>query len=336
MAHRAERDARRLCRRGVFVFTLCTLLFALCSSAGAQSTKKIPRIGWLSAGSSASEFPERQVLEGLHALGWVEGKTATIEFRHARGDGNRLAEFAAELVHLNVDAIVTFSSGVAIAKRATSGIPIVAQTSQDPVRAGFVASLARPGGNITGVTFLNDELSGKRLELLKETIPGLSRALILWEPAHVDNEFKGMQSVAPRLGVRLHSAEVPRPARPDEIDRAIAAAAETETLILAPGGFTIAHRKRLIDEATKRRLPVSSAWRIFADDGAILTYGPDISVISRRLAAHLDKVLKGAKPADLPVEQPTKFEMVINLKTANQIGVTIPPNVLARADQVIR
>jgi putative ABC transport system substrate-binding protein len=336
MGHGAGKVSRTLGRSAVFVFTLCSLLFALCPSSQAQPAKKMPRIGWLSAGSSASEFPEKQVLEGLHALGWVDGKNALIEFRHARGDAERLARFAAELVRLNVDLIVTFSAGVGIAKRATSTVPIVAQTSQDPVRAGFVASLARPGGNITGVTFLNDELSGKRLELLKEAMPELSRALILWEPAHVDNEFKGMQSAAPRLGVRLHSAEVPRPARPDEVERAISAAAETETLIVAPGGFTIANRKRLIDEAMKRRLPVSSAWRIFADDGAFLTYGPDISTIARRLAVHVDKILKGAKPANLPVEQPTKFEMVINLKSANQIGLAIPANVLARADRVIR
>lgn len=334
IGQRAEDKRQRFRKKIASVLTLCTLLFALCPSAGAQSAKK--RIGWLSAGSSASEFPERQVFEGLHALGWEEGKNALIEFRHARGDAERLAQFAAELARLNVDVIVTFSAGVPVAKRATATIPIVAQTSQDPVRAGIVASLARPGGNITGVTFLNDELSGKRLELLKETMPALSRALILWEPAHVDNEFKGMQAAAPGLGVRLQSAEVPRPARTDEIQRAIAAAAETEILILAPGGFTIANRKRLIDEAMKRRLPVSSAWKIFADDGAVLTYGPDISTISQRLALHVDKILKGAKPAELPVEQPTKFELVINLKTAKQIGLTIPANVLARADRVIR
>lgn len=317
---------------GVFA----ALILMIFVPAQAQQANKMPRIGWLSAGASVSEFPEKQTFEGLQALGWVNGKNVAIEFRHASGDGERLGQFATELVRLNVDLIITFSAGLAVAKRATSTIPIVAQTSQDPVRAGFVASLARPGGNITGITFLNDELSGKRLELLKEVMPGLSRALIIWEPAHVDNEFKGIQAAAPGLGVRLQSAEIPRPARPDEIERVVAAAAGADALLLAPSGFTIANRKRLIDEAGKRRLPVSSAWRIFAEDGAILTYGPDISTISRRLAVHVDKILKGAKPADLPVEQPTKFEFVINLKAARQIGINIPPNVMARADTVIK
>jgi putative ABC transport system substrate-binding protein len=187
------------------------------------------------------------------------------------------------------------------------------------------------------VTFLTDELSGKRLELLKESIPTASRAAILWEPAHVDNEFKGMQTAAPGLGVRLQSLEVPRPARTDEAERAIQAALEgrAQALILAPGGFTILHRKQLIDLAAKHRLPVFSAWRIFADDGAILTYGPDTDW-ARRLAYYVDRVIKGAKPADLPVEQPMKFEFVINLQMAKQIGLTIPPNVLVRADRVIR
>jgi len=325
-------------RKNVIGLALCAMLFALCVPTEAQQAKKVPRIGWLSAGSSAAEFPEKQALERLRGLGWVEGKNVTIEYRHAGGNSERLAQAASELVRLNVDVIVTFSAGVAVARRATGTIPIVVGTSADPVRAGFVASLARPGGNLTGVTFLNDDLAGKRLELLKEAIPGISRAAILWEPAHVDNEFKGMQAVAPGLGVRLQSVEVPRPARPDEVTRAMQAALEGSAgaVILAPGGFTILHRKAIIELAAKNRLPVISAWRIFADDGAVLTYGPDILEISRRIAIYVDKILKGAKPADLPVEQPTKFEFVINLNAAKQIGLTIPPTVLARADKVIR
>ena len=311
------------------------LLFALCASAYAQQPK-MPRIGWLSAGSSAAEFPEKEVREALRSVGLVEGKNVVVEYRHAAGNAERLSQMASELASLNVDVIITFSAGVAAAKRATATIPIVVQTSQDPVRAGFVASLARPGGNITGVTFLNDELSGKRLELIKETIPTVSRAAIVWEPAHLDNEFKGMLAVAPGLGVRLQSVEIPRPARPDEVERALQAARGAKTLVLAPGGFTIANRRRLIEAAARHQLPVFSAWRIFADDGAILTYGPDILTITRRLAIFVDKILKGAKPANLPVEQPTKFELVINLKTAKQIGLTIPPDVLARADRVIK
>ena len=206
-----------------------------------------------------------------------------------------------------------------------------------PCADGICSQLGAAGGNLTGVTFLTDELSGKRLELLKESIPGISRAVVLWEPAHVDNEFKGMQAVAPGLGVRLQLVELPRTARPDEVEKALQAALDgrAEAMILAPSGFTILHRKRIIELAAKSRLPVFSAWRIFAEDGAILTYGPELET-SRRLATYVDKILKGTKPADLPVEQPTKFELVINLKTAKQIGVTIPPNVLARADRVIR
>jgi len=324
-------------RKYVLNLTVCAMLHALCFSAHAQQAKKLPRIGWLSAGSSAAEFPQKQALEGLRELGWIDGKNVTVEYRHAGGNAQRLAEAASELVRLNVDVIVTFSAGVAAAKKATGTIPIVMQTSQDPVRTGFVASLARPGGNVTGLTFLTDELSGKRLELVKETVPGLSRAAVLWEPAHVDNEFKGMQGLAPELGVRLQSIEIPRPARPDESEKAVQAAVErrAEALILAPGGFTILHRKRIVDLTTKHRLPVFSAWRIFAEDGAILTYGPDLET-ARRIAYYIDRILRGAKPNDLPVEQPTKFELVINLKTAKQIGLAVPAHVLARADRVIK
>ena len=180
-------------------------------------------------------------------------------------------------------------------------------------------------------------MAGKRLELLKETLPAVSGAAVLWEPSHVDNEFKGMQAAAAALNIRLHSVEIPRPARLDEMERYIQAARDShaEALVLAPGGFTILHRKRIIDMAAKNRLPVFSAWRIFAEQGAILTYGPDIDT-ARRVVYYVDRILKGAKPADLPIEQPSKFELVINLKAAKAIGVTIPPNVLARADKVIR
>jgi putative ABC transport system substrate-binding protein len=188
------------------------------------------------------------------------------------------------------------------------------------------------------VTFLNDDLAGKRLELLKETLPSVSRVALMWEPIHVDNEVKGIQAVAPSMGVRTHVVEIPRPPRPDEIDRGMQAVrgSNAEALVVAPSGFTIFHRARIIEMAIKNRLPVVSAWRIFAEDGALLTYGPEIFQVSRRVAYFVDKILKGAKPADLPVEQPSKFEFFVNLKSAKQIGLTIPPNVLARADKVIR
>ena len=298
---------------------------------------RMPRIGVLSAGRSSSEFPEKQTLESLQKLGWVDGKSAGIEYRYAGGDPKLLARFASELVQLKVDVIVTFSGGVGAAKAATATIPIVFGTSQNPVGMAYVASLARPGGNITGVTYLTDELSGKRLELLKETIPGIARAAVLWEPAHVDNEFRGMQAVAPRLSIELQSLEAPRPARPDEVERAIQAAVDGRAgaILLAPGGFTILNRKRIIDLAAKHRLPVISAWSIFSDDGALLTYGPNLAEISQRLAVHVDRILKGANPAELPVEQPTKYELVINLKTAKTLGIKIPQSILVRADKVI-
>lgn len=321
--------------KSISLGTLCAMLLVPCIGAKAQP-KKMARIGWLSAASSAAEFPEQQVLDALRSSEWAKQRNLVIEFRHAAGNAERLAQMAAELAALNVDAIVTFSAGVVPAKRATTTIPILMQTSQDPVRAGIVAGLARPGGNLTGVTFLTDELSGKRLELLKETLPRLSRVAVIWEPAHVDNEVKGMQAAAPGLRLRLQSIEVPRPARSDEVERALQSAADAEAVALAPGGFTIANRKRLVEQAAKQRRPVVSAWKIFAKDGALLTYGPDIQVITQRLAIMLGKVLNGAKPADLPIEQPAKFELVINLKTAKQIGLTVPSGVLARADRVIR
>ena len=313
-------------------------LLAASRMAGAQPAGKVWRIGLLSTAASADEFPEKQTLEALRELGLVDGRNVVIEYRYAAGDSVRLTQYAAELVRLDVDVILTFSAGVGVAKKATQTIPIVFGTSQDPVRTGFVVSLGRPGGNLTGATYLTDELSAKRLALLREALPGISRAAVLWEPSHIDNEFRGLQAAAPGLGVRLESVEIPRPARTDEVERAIRAARDgrAEALIVAPGGFTIAHRKRIIALATDHRLPVISAWRIFAEDGALLSYGPDLREVARRLAASADKVLKGARPAELPVEQPTKFELVVNLRAAKSLGVAIASSVLLRADEAIR
>jgi putative ABC transport system substrate-binding protein len=313
-------------------------LLAASRMAGAQPAGKVWRIGLLSTAASADEFPEKQTLEALRELGLVDGRNVVIEYRYAAGDSARLTQHAAELVRLDVDVILTFSAGVGVAKKATETIPIVFGTSQDPVRTGFVVSLGRPGGNLTGATYLTDELSAKRLALLREALPGISRAAVLWEPSHIDNEFRGMQAAAPGLGIRLESVEIPRPARTDEVERAIRAARDgrAEALIVAPGGFTIARRKQIIALATDHRLPVVSAWRIFAEDGALLSYGPDLREVARRLAASADKVLKGARPAELPVEQPTKFELVVNLRAARALGVAIASSVLLRADEAIR
>jgi putative tryptophan/tyrosine transport system substrate-binding protein len=305
--------------------------------AGAQPATKVSRIGLLSNSADATQFPEKQTLDSLRGLGWIEGKNLVIERRFARGDPALLAAYAAELVALKVDLILTFGAGVGIAKQASQTVPIVFGTSADPVRTAFVASLGRPGANMTGATYLTDQLSAKRLELLKEMMPTMSRVSVLWEPSHIDNEFRGMQAVSNDLGVRLHSVEVPRPLRSDEIERAMLAVRQgrAEALVLVPGGFTIAKRKRIIALATEHRIPVMSAWRIFADDGALLTYGPNLPEIAHRIAGYVDRILKGARPEDLPVEGPSRFELVLNTKSARSLGIRIPQSLLIRADELI-
>lgn len=312
-------------------------LGALPRIAGAQPTAKVARIGLLSISANPTQFPEKPTLDSLRELGWVDGRNVVIEQRYASGDPALLAQHAADLVGLKVDVILTFGGGVNVAKQATQTIPIVFGSSQDPVRTGFVASLGRPGGNLTGATYLTDELSAKRLGLLKEMMPGISRVAVLWEPSHLDNEFKGMQAVANGLGVQLQSVQVPRPVRADELEKSMLAVRQgrAEALVLAPGGFTIANRKQIIALATANRIPVISAWRIFSDDGALLTYGPNLPEIAHRVALYVDKILKGAKPTDLPVEGPTRFELVLNMNTAKALGFSFPQSLLIRADQVI-
>ncbi len=305
--------------------------------AVAQPAARVARIGLLSISADATQFPEKQTLEALRELGWIEGKNLLIEQRFSRGDPALLARQAAELVRLKVDVILTFGGGVNIARQATQTIAIVFGSSQDPVRTGFVASLGRPGANLTGATYLTDELSAKRLELIKEMLPGTSRVAVLWEPAHIDNEFKGMQAASNALGIQLQSVEVPRPIRSDEIEQAMQAVrqGQAQALVLAPGGFTIANRKRIIAMASENRIPVVSAWRIFSDDGAMLTYGPNLPEIAHRVASTVDRILKGARPEDLPVEGPTRFELILNMKTARALGVRIPQSLLIRADEMI-
>jgi putative ABC transport system substrate-binding protein len=305
--------------------------------AGAQPAARPARVGLLSISADATQFPERQTLDSLRELGWIEGRNLLIEHRYAKGDPALLAQYAAELVRLKVDVILTFGGGVSVARQATQSIPIVFGSSQDPVRTGFVASLGRPGANLTGATYLTDELSAKRLELLKELMPGISRVAVLWEPAHIDNEFKGMQAASSGLGVQLQSVEVARPIRPDEVERSITSVrqGQAQALVLAPGGFTIANRSQLIALATENHLPVVSAWRIFSADGAVLTYGPNLPEIARRIALYVDKVLQGARPGELPVEGPTRFELVLSLKSARALGLRVPQSLLIRADEMI-
>jgi putative ABC transport system substrate-binding protein len=276
-------------------------------------------------------------IAALRELGWIEGKNIVFEYRHANNDLDRLPALAAELVELKVDVIVTRGTAAPLAaKKATSTIPIVMAAAGDPVGTGIVTSLARPGGNITGLTMQNPELSGKRLELLKEVSPTISRVAVLWNSANPDptRAFKEAEDGAAKLGIQLLSVTVQSPA---DFGRAFAEMTHQrpDALITFADPLTVVHRKDITDFATNRRLPSMHGLREFADVGGLIAYGPDYADLRRRAASYVDKILKGAVPADLPVEQPTKFQLVINLKTAKALGLTIPATLLAQADEVI-
>jgi putative tryptophan/tyrosine transport system substrate-binding protein len=322
-------------------FALCVTLFALSVSAEAQQAKKIPRIGYLGATSvSATSDRTEPFRQGLRELGYVEGKNIVIEWRSAEGKLDRLPALAAELVRLKVDIIVT--SGpipTRAAKEATVTIPIVMTQDSDPVANGFVASLARPGGNITGLSTLRPELSGKQLELLKEIVPKLSRVAVFGTSTHPGNAqtLKEVELAAKAFGVKLQYLDV---LDPKDIETAFRAArkgrADAVLFLVAGGVASSGHRTQIVDLAVKSRLPVIYGVPEYVEAGGLMNYGVSFTDLDRRAATYVDKIFKGAKPADLPVEQPKKFEFVINLKTAKQIGLTIPPNVLARADKVIK
>jgi len=325
-------------KKKITVLTLCALLFAFCFSAGAQQPKKIPRIGYLAFRANPG-LGEKAFLEGLQDLGYVEGKTIAIEWRWTTGKPESLADLAAELVRLRVDVLVAASTpAVQAAKNATSTIPIVMAFAADPVGTGFVASLARPGWNITGLSGIMPELAGKRLELLRELFPKLSRLAFLayrGDPAH-GLFVKEAQGAAQSFGIQLQSLVI---ASPDEIEGAFSAMVRERAgaLVVQPL-FVVAlgQGRRIADLAVQNRLPAVSDLGTFADAGGLISYGPDVVVLYRRAATYVDKILKGTKPAYLPVEQPTKFEFVINLKTAKALNLTIPQSVLFRADRVIR
>jgi putative ABC transport system substrate-binding protein len=318
---------------------LCAMLFALCFSASAQQPAKILRIGNLSAGSPANN-PHRfeAVRQGLRELGYVEGKNIVIERRFAEGKFDRLPSLAAELVRLNVAVILT-SGGISTraAKEATSTIPIVMAQDNDPVGNGFVASLARPGGNITGLATFAPELSGKRLELLKEIVPKLSRVAVFGTSANPGNaqSLKEIEAAAGAFKVQLQQQDL---VESKDIEPAFRAAANgrVDAIIVLVSSVLNSNRRRVAELAAKSRLPVIYPFREFVEAGGLMTYGVNFVDLYRRSATYIDKILKGARPADLPVEQPTKFEFTINLKAAKQIGLTVPPNVLARADYVIK
>jgi putative ABC transport system substrate-binding protein len=322
--------------RLVAIFTIALLAAPL--TAGAQQAPKAPRIGVLHPGARAAASQLVAAFkQGLREHGYVEGQNIVVERRFAEARAERLSDIAAELVRLKVDVIVTASDvGIAAVKQQTETIPIVMANSTDPVGTGFVASLARPGGNVTGLSNISPELSAKRLELLKEAVPGLSRVAIMWSPdvrgAVLD--YKETENAARSLRLQLQSAEV---SRADDFSRAFSALTirRAEALIVAGSPLTYINRGQIASLAQKNRLPSMSTQREFADAGGLITYGPNLAEQWRRAATYVDKILKGAKPGDLPVEQPTKFELVINLKTAKALGLTIPPSLLRRADQVI-
>jgi putative ABC transport system substrate-binding protein len=313
------------------------LLLALGSQAQAEQAKKIPRIGiLLGATSSATSGRVKAFREGMRELGYLEGKNIVIEPRYADGKFDRLPDLAAELVHLKVDVIVSGGqTPTRAAKEATNTIPIVMAQDNDPVGNGFVASLARPGGNITGLATLAPELSGKQLELLKEIVPKLSRVAVLGNSTFPGTALKEVQLAAKALGVKLQYLDV---LDPKDIETAFREAGKerADAVLTLTNAILFSHRAQLADLAVKNRLPSMYYRREYVEDGGLMSYATSYTDLNRRAATYVDKILKGAKPADLPVQQATKFELVINLKTANQIGLTIPPNVLARADRVIR
>jgi ABC-type uncharacterized transport system substrate-binding protein len=325
-------------RQQFFGFALGAFLFALYPPALAQEARKAPRIGLLTL-LAKPDPSEEAFLQGLRELGYVAGQNITIEYRRAAGKVERLPELAEELVRLNVDLIVVRSTPVVqAAKNATATIPIVMLGTADPVRSGFVASLARPGGNITGMSSIMPELAGKRLELLSEIVPKLSRVAFLahgGDPAH-KLFVKEAQEAAERFGMKFQPLVI---ATPEQIEGAFAAMTREHAgaLIVQPLFIAILGQgQRIANFAARNRLPTISDGNGFPEAGGLMFYGPDQLPRYRAAAYYMDKILKGAKPADLPVQQPTKFELVINLKTAKEIGLIIPPNLLARADRVIR
>jgi putative ABC transport system substrate-binding protein len=323
----------------VIGLALGALLLALSFPAEAQQPTKIPRIGYLTAVPlSAITARIEAFRQGLRELGYVEGKNIVIEWRSAEGKLDRLPALAAELVRLKVDVIVTAGPPVTrAAKEATATIPIVMAQDSDPVGNGFVASLARPGGNITGLATLAPELSGKQLELLKEIIPKLSRVAILGTSTRPGNaqSLREIELAAGAFGVKLQYLDV---LSSKDIETAFRAAGKgrSDAALVLQSPFLFSQRKQIAELAAESRLPAIYPWPELVDEGGLMTYGVSITGLFRRAATYVDKILKGAKPADLPVEQPIKFELIINLKAAKQIDLTIPPNVLARADRVIR
>jgi putative tryptophan/tyrosine transport system substrate-binding protein len=332
---KAEKDMKKK----ITFLALCAMLFALCSSAAAQQLGKVPRIGFLDASNASGMAGFLEAFrQELSKLGWIEGKNLTIEYRFAEGKGERLPELAAELVRLKVDLIVVSGNPTAFAaKTATSTIPIVMTTSADPVGAGLVASLARPGGNVTGNSSLSPELNSKRLEILKDAVPKLARIGVLRQPGSgVEIQLKELRPSALTLKLKLEEIETQLDLKGLESAFQTAKQKQVGAIMTTPGNRFFAERKRIVELAGKYRLPAIYPQKEYVDEGGLMSYGADYDDLYRRAAVYADKILKGAKPADLPVQQATKFEFVINLKASKQIGLTLSPEFLSRANKVIK
>jgi len=328
-------------KKKITVLTLCALLFALCSFAAAQQAGKIFRIGFLDPSTASSMAGLLEAFrQELLKLGWIEGKNFTIEYRFAEHKNARMPELAADLVRLRVDLmVVTDTPSASAAKQATTTIPIVMANSGDPVGVGLVASLARPGGNVTGLANLTTELNTKRLEILKDAVPKLSRVGLLRPPGtSVINDLQLKELRAAALALKLKLEEIKTQADAKGLESAFQTAKQKQVSAImttgARGFFT--ERKRIVELAVKHRLPAIYFQKEFVDEGGLMSYGADYDDLYRRAAVYVDKILKGAKPGDLPVQQATKFEFIINLKAAKQIGLTIPVRVLERANKVIK
>ena len=326
--------------RRTFIIALAGGLVIARSVAEAQQAARIPRIGFLSGNVSAGQHLAAAFLQGLHDLGYVEGRNIVIEYRDAKGETDRLPALAAELVALKVDVILAAGTQhVLAAKQATTTIPIVFADVADPVARGFVTSLARPGGNITGLSNLNTDIVGKWLELLKQAVPEIKRVAFLWQPGYLPERaekdvLQRAGVAAQALGVQLQFVEA---RRQEDFDKAFAemTRARVDAVIVWGGVLFIFERKRIAELAARNRLPASYPMSEFVDAGGLISYAPNVADNFRRAAGYVVKILKGAKPADLPVEQSSKLELVINVKTAKALGLTIPPSLLQRADRIV-
>ena len=320
---------------GTLGFGLAGVFFVASLAAHAQPSGKVARLAVVLFDAPAANPNLTAFVAGLRDLGYVEGRNVTLDYRHADGRPERVRELGHHVASLKPDVIVVLGGDmVPSVKDATSTIPVVMLNSQDPVEAGVVASFARPGGNVTGLAFVSSETAGKRLQFLKEAVPSLTRVAVLWNPDHPDGEYRNTEAAARQLGIHLQSLEVRRLEDFDAVFEA-ATRARAGALMVVSSRFMNLNRVRILEFASKQRLPLVTGWGPWVRAGGFMSYGPDLDLLARRAATHVDKILKGAKPAELPVEQPTKFELVINLKTAKALGLSVPLALLGRADELI-